>query len=49
MFVPVEVKNYSNKINSKGVVLVGEGYNPEIEKNVKLTGRILSLETSEQN
>ena len=45
VFVPVEVKNYSNKINSKGVVLVGEGYNPEIEKNVKLTGRIINAET----
>ena len=45
VFVPAEIRNYSNKANSKGVVLIGDENESSNQKNVTVSGKILDTQT----
>jgi len=45
VFVPEEVRNYSNNTNSSGVLLIGEGSNLEKGTNASVSGKISDVYT----
>lgn len=45
IFVPYEIRNYTNRINNKGVVLIGETNESSVLKTATVSGRILDNET----
>jgi len=45
VFVPVEIRNYTNRVNSKGVVLIGDVYNSESNVKANVSGKIIDAET----
>ncbi len=45
VFVPEEVRNYSNNTNSNGVLLIGEGSNLEKGANATVSGKISDVYT----
>ena len=47
IFVPVEVRNYSNRTNSKGELLVGDTQSVGLYAKATITGRVLNLKTGE--
>lgn len=45
VFVPVEVRNYSNRLNSKGVLLIGEESDAGKFSKATITGKIIDFKT----
>ena len=45
VFVPVEIRNYSNKLNSKGVLQIGEGSDFVNFTKATISGKILNAQT----
>lgn len=43
VFVPVEVRNYSNRLNSKGVLLIGEESDARKFSKATITGKIIDF------
>ena len=45
VFVPIEVRNYSNRLNSKGVLLIGEESDAGKFSKATITGKIIDFKT----
>lgn len=45
IFVPIETKNYSNRVNNKGVLLIGEPSRLDSNVNVRISGKIFDLKS----
>ncbi|MCF8453713.1 MAG: TonB-dependent receptor [Pedobacter sp.] len=45
IFVPVEIRNYSNVMNNQGIILIGEPGDTLISKKATVTGRVLDFVT----
>ena len=45
VFVPADVRNYSNKVNSKGILVIGDDNESVNPTKVTISGKILDLQT----
>lgn len=45
VFVPIEIRNYTHRVNSDGLLMVGDGPLPENQQQVNISGRITDYET----
>lgn len=45
VFVPIEIRNYTHRVNSDGLLMVGDGPLPENQQQVNVSGQISDYET----